>query len=313
MSNKIVFFGSPDFAVYSLLALYNSDFEVVGVVTQPAKAKGRNKIITDTPIAVCAKKLKLNLLSPTVFEENFIMTLQNLAADLFVVVAYGKILPPKLLALPRYGLINLHPSLLPKYRGPSPVQTAILNGDISTGLSIMKLDNKIDHGPILYQIIESVKTTDNNITLTDRLFRLGAEQLPTILQKYLKSDIKLTIQDDKAATYTKMLSKEDGLIDWTKEAKYIRQQILAYQPWPGAYSYCQNKLYKFLEVDISKEKLLPGQININKTNQQLLVGTGDWALEIKTLQMAGKSIQSAKNFISGNNLQGLFFTTNPKS
>lgn len=310
---KLVFFGSPSFASYSLSALLKANFKITAVVTQKPKFKGRNKILTATDLSVTASHYGLKIITPDVFDNKVILELKKLKADAFVVVAYGKILPPEIINLPPKGLINLHPSLLPKYRGPSPVQNTLLNNDKLTGLSIMKLDNKVDHGPILYQIIEPIKSTDNNQSLTDRLFALGANYLPKILFKYLNDELTPIPQDHTKATYTKMIKKEDGLINWQKDATTIRQQILAFQPWPAAYTYCQKKLFKIYLSKVIIGKFPPGKIKIDKKNTLLLVGTGKDTLSIEKIQPEGKNILNIKDFISGYNLDGLFFTTHPKT
>jgi methionyl-tRNA formyltransferase len=310
---KLIFFGSPKFSTYSLTALKVAGFEICAVVTQPPKIKGRNKILAETNISSVAKSMNLNVLSPTDFDENFINKLKNYHADIFVVVAYGKIIPLSVLNLPKKGTINIHPSLLPKFRGPSPIQTALLNGEKLTGISLMKLDKKVDHGPILQQIIEPITSDDNNETLSERLFQIGANNLPSTLLKYLNNELIPIPQNDKLASYTKMLKKEDGKINWQNKAQYIRQQINAYQPWPTAYSYCQNKLYKFYSATVVSGNLKPGQIKIDKKNKCLYVGTGNLLLAVETVQPEGKTILKIKDFILGYNLDQLFFTTDPKT
>ncbi len=310
---KLIFFGSPAFAVKSLQALINADFEILAVVTQPPKTKGRNKILAETDLSVAAKKMGLKVINPIHFDTETIKQIKNLQADLFVVVAYGKILPNDLINLPPKGLINLHPSLLPKYRGPSPVQTALLNNETLTGITIMKLDNKVDHGPILFQIPEKIKANDDFQTLLNRLFEIGAKNLPEVLIKYLNNELIPTSQDDTQATYTKLLKKEDGLINWQSDALYIRQQILAFKPWPATYSYCKNKLYKFHSAEVVAGTLQPGEIKIDKKNQKLFIGTGKSILSINAIQPEGKGILKIIDFISGYDLDGLFFTTHPKT
>lgn len=310
---KLVFFGSPFFASYSLENLIKADFHITAVVTQPPKIKGRNQVKTETDLAKIAQKYNLKTITPEIFNDDIFAELKNLSADAFIVVAYGKIIPQTILNLPPHGVINIHPSLLPKYRGPSPVQTALLNNEKITGVSIMKIDNKVDHGPILFQVSEQIKNDDNNVLLTDRLFQIGAKYLPDILWKYLNKNLTPQPQDDNLATYTKLIKKQDGLINWLDEAVYINQQIKAYQPWPTAYSYCQNKLYKFYKGKIIKGKLPPGKIIVDKKNRQLLVGTGKDLLSVDIIQPEGKNKLPIKDFILGYNLGGLFFTTHPKT
>lgn len=310
---KLVFFGSPFFAGYSLEALLKADFEIAAVVTQPPKIKGRKQTLTETDLAVIAKKHNLKIITPVEFNDNILKQLQELQADVFVIVAYGKIIPPNIINIPSQGLINIHPSLLPKYRGPSPVQTALLNNEKFTGVSIMKIDHKIDHGPILFQISEPIEPNDNNLFLTNRLFEIGAKYLPTILTKYLKKELIPYPQNHSLATYTKLIKKEDGQINWQNNAIYINQQIKAFQPWPSAYTYCQGKIYKFYKSKVIKGVLPPGKISVDKKNKRLFVGTGKDILSIEIIQPEGKNKLKVEDFISGYDLSGLFFTTHPKT
>lgn len=310
---NIVFFGTPEFSINTLKELISAHFNIIAVVTQAASAKHRSNKLIPSPIAKFADSLHIKFFSQAKIDDYLIDSLATLKPNLFVVVAYGNILPKKLLALPEFGTINLHPSLLPKYRGPSPVQTALLEGETQTGVSIMLLDEKIDHGPILSQITVPILNTDNAITLNKRLFDQGAVLLKNTLLKYLQDITIVAPQNHSEATFTKLIKKQDGLIDWSKRAELINRQIKAYQPWPGAFSFSKNKIYKFFSSNIIEQyDLKPGEVYIKKPDI-LIVGTGDKNLQILELQVAGGNRLDSKTFLRGLRENKLFFTTHPET
>jgi methionyl-tRNA formyltransferase len=310
---NIVFFGTPELSIKTLKELISAHFNIVAVVTQPASAKHRSNKLVPSPVAKFAASLPTKIFTQAKIDEYLIDSLAILKPNLFVVVAYGNILPKKLLSLPEFGTINLHPSLLPKYRGPSPVQTALLEGEVQTGVSIMLLDEKIDHGPILGQITLPISNLDNAITLNQHLFEQGAILLTNTLLEYVQ-DAKTAIpQEHSQATFTKLIKKQDGLIDWSKSAELINRQIRAYQPWPGAYSFSQNKIYKFFSSNITEQhNLQPGEVYIKKPDV-LIVGTGNKNLQILELQVAGGKQLDSKTFLQGLRDNKLFFTAHPEA
>ncbi len=236
---KIVFFGTPDYVVSIAEKLHQAKgIKLLACITQPERPVGRRKIITPSPVKAWAEKKKIPVLTPTEFDKEFTEQLAKISKkiDVFVVAAYGLILPKKVLRIPKKGSLCLHPSLLPKYRGASPVQEAIINGERQTGMTIFKMDEKIDHGPIVAQFEETIQPEDNSETLYQRLFEKGSEVLVTILPEYLKGKIKTRRQDDQAATYTKILTKNDGRINWSKSPQEIERFIKAMTPWPGAWT-----------------------------------------------------------------------------
>jgi len=310
---NIVFFGTPELSIKTLKELISAHFNIVAVVTQPASAKQRSNKLIPSPMAKFADSLHIKIFTQAKIDDYLIDNLTTLKPNLFVVVAYGNILPKKLLALPEFGTINLHPSLLPKYRGPSPVQTALLEGETQTGVSIMLLDEKIDHGPILSQITLPISNSDNALTLNQRLFDQGAILLTNTLLEYLKNTKTALPQNHSQATFTKLIKKQAGLIDWSKPAELINRQIKAYQPWPGAYSFSQNKIYKFFSSNIIEGcDLKPGEVYIKKPDV-LVVGTGNKNLQILELQMAGGKRLDSKTFLQGLRDNKLFFTTHPEA
>jgi len=227
MKPKIIFFGSDNYSVLVLNQICNDKrFKVVGISTHlsPSPVKDYAKILFEIKFTVTKK-----------FDQKFQKLMQEMKPDVGVLASYGKILPKAVLKIPKYGILNIHPSLLPKYRGPSPVQMAILNGEKETGVTIFKMDEKVDHGPILSQFIEEIKPNDTAQSLYERLFETGAKVLLTILPAYLKSQIELREQDHKKATYTKKLTRDDGKIDWKKPDSFNQRFIRAMYPWPGAW------------------------------------------------------------------------------
>lgn len=246
---KIVFFGTPSFVVPVLSALIKH-FEVISVVTSPDKKSGRTQTLKPSPCKQFALEHKLYTITPQKISNKDLLTEHNkpnlLPADLFVVAAYGKLVPNEILSIPKYGAINIHPSLLPKYRGPSPVQSAILNGDKATGISFMKMDAKMDHGEILSQIRYEIKQSDTFETLVTKLFHESAILLPQIIETFAKGKLHTYHQDESKATYTKMIQKEDGYIDIHNletglHKKVLDRRIRAYYPWPTTWTKWQMK------------------------------------------------------------------------
>ncbi len=296
---KVIFMGTPDFSVPSLLSLINNS-NVIAVVTQPDKKVGRKQAITPAPIKKVALEHKIEVLQPEKIKgnANFEKQIKDLQPDLIVVVAYGFILPQEILDIPKYGVINVHASLLPKYRGASPIQSAILNGDQETGVSLMLIDDQMDHGPVLTQ--ESLKINDNDTfeSLHDKLAQLGADLLAETLPKYIKGSIKPVTQNEKDATYCQLIKKEDGKIDWTKSAEEIERQVRAFNPWPGVFTFWKGKQLKVIKSKVIKSK----EHNVGeifKDNEMLAVACGKDTLEILELQIEGKKQMSAKEFLNG--------------
>lgn len=233
---RVLFFGTPEFAIPSLQQLHADGFNIIGVVTQPDKPVGRKQELTPSPVKIAALELCLPVFEPpTLKSDEAQQMLSALQPDLIVVVAYGKIIPPWLLALPKHGCINVHPSLLPKYRGASPIPAPILHGDTETGVTIMRMDEELDHGPILSQEIIQLDGTETGESLSKTLAALGAQQLSHTLNGYIAGTIKARDQNHDEATYTEILSREHGKIDWSQPAIDIERMIRAYYPWPGTW------------------------------------------------------------------------------
>ncbi|MDA1061034.1 MAG: methionyl-tRNA formyltransferase [bacterium] len=296
---KIVFFGTPDFATPFLEVLHNAGIEILSVVTQPNKAIGKSKTLSPTPVKKLAMELGLKVLQPSSKEE-LKDDLEGFQADFFVIIAYGMILPKEVLKMPKIACINIHASLLPKYRGASPIQEALLNGETETGISIMKMDEKLDHGPIYLVKRINVNEKDNLQSLKEKIANVGKDILVPALEDINDGILIAIPQDEKdqKPSYCTKVSKEDGLIDFKKSAKEIRNMIRAYTPWPGVYTKFNDKNLKILESEISARQLKPGEFRLE--NKVLEIGTNEGSLVPKKVQLEGKREMDIADFINGN-------------
>ena len=305
MSEKIniVFLGTPEFACPFLEKLAtDSRFEVKAVITQEDKPVGRKKLLTPTPIKELSQKLHLPIFQPIKLNKdpNLLDYLEKLSPDFFVVVAYGQILSSKVLQIPKIKAINVHGSILPKYRGASPIEQALLNGDSITGLSIMEMVKAMDAGPVYQKLELPITESDNNQSLRKKLSELGASQLPNLLIQILKGDLSATPQTEALVSFCQKISKEDGCINPTQQtAQEIINMAKAYSTWPGIYLKQKEKNLKLIQIELNNSASpTPGHFEIS--NNQLFLGTKKGTLEIKTLQLEGKTVQDTKNFLSGN-------------
>jgi methionyl-tRNA formyltransferase len=244
---RIIFFGSRDFVIPVIEAV-KENFDLEAIVTVSDQPVGRGYKLTPTPVKQHFQDQNVPIFDPEKLDEDFIRTLKNLEPDLFVVAAYGMFLPDELLRIPRFGVLNLHPSLLPKYRGPAPIQNAILNGDDETGMSFMLLDEKMDHGPIIYQTKLVITQQDNFETLGKKLFQHAAEEITHVISHFVKGQLPAKPQNHDQAAFTKLIKKEDGFfeIDNPPSSEKLDQMIRAYYPWPNAWTKWNNKIVKFL-------------------------------------------------------------------
>lgn len=299
---KIMFLGTPDFAAIPLRALARDPrFQVVGVVTQPDRPAGRGRAPEPPPVKRAALELGLPVLQPeTLRDPAAAEQLAAWQADLGVVAAYGEILRKSILAIPPLGYLNIHPSLLPRYRGPTPVHAAILAGDAETGVTVMRLDAKMDSGPILAQRRVPLPPGARNATLTQALFELGSQLLLDAIEPYAAGSLEPQPQDDTQASYCKMLEKRDGAIDWGAPAEQIERMTRAYDPWPGAQTSWQGQPLKVLAARAD-----PGWRGAEPPGTLLLrpggvaVATGAGALELATVQPAGKRALAAADWRNG--------------
>jgi methionyl-tRNA formyltransferase len=295
--------GTPDFAVPALEKLIDGGYEVAVVYTQPDKAAGRGRVVEEPPVKKAALRHNLTVLQPENFKSaETKRQLLELKPDTIVVAAFGQILPRSVLEIPAFGCINIHPSLLPKYRGVAPVPAAILNGEEFTGVSIMLMDKGIDTGPVLTSVHVPVLQQDTTETLMQKLANTSAQLLLDTLPGWFRKEITPQLQNNGEATYTKMLTKEAGEIDWKLPAVQIWRQVRAYQPWPGSYTRWQGKQLKILEaVPLTGE--VTGEagtvLNVNKNEAAFGVVTGDGILGVKKVQMEGKKAVTADEFLRG--------------
>ena len=300
---NFIFFGTPEFSVIVLKQLLKQKLKPSLVVTTEDKPVGRKQKLTAPPIKLFAQKNNIPILQGGRLMSN---DKEKLQTDLFVVAAYGNILSKDFLNIPTKGTLNVHPSLLPKYRGPSPIQASIINGDKETGVSIMLLDEKMDHGPILYQdIYEKDLDSITAPELTKELAILGGKLLSQTIVDWMNNTITPIPQDDKKATFTKIIRKEDGHIDWNKDAQYIERQIRAYAQWPGAYYFLKDKEGQSLRLKIQRAHIAKEKINKGKPGEVFTEGdmfsiqTGEGLLLIDEVQLEGKKTMSSQDFMRG--------------
>jgi len=297
---KIIFMGTPEFSVPVLNALLEN-YNVIAVVTQPDKKVGRKQALTPSPIKQVALANKIEVLQPEKISKNteFIQSVKVLTPDLIVIAAYGLILPKEILDIPKYKVINVHASLLPKYRGASPIQAAILNGDKETGVTIMLVNEKMDEGDILSQETITITNNDNFGSLYEKLSVLGMNILMETLPKWLNKEIKPQKQDESQASYCKLITKEDGKINLYSSPREIERRVRALNPWPGTWLNWNEKKIKLLKVKLLNVENKHQIGEVYKFNKGLAVECIEDALEILELQLEGKKPMAAIEFLNG--------------
>ncbi|MEK7781024.1 MAG: methionyl-tRNA formyltransferase [Verrucomicrobiota bacterium] len=304
---RIIFMGTPELAAVSLAALLREpSFQTIAVVTQPDRPKGRDLKLQPSPVKQLALAAGVPVLQPLkAREESFIAELRTLQPEIIAVAAFGQILPKSILELPRFGCLNVHTSLLPKYRGASPIQSAILNGDAETGVTIMKMDVGLDTGDILTQRATPIQDADNAATLHDRLAQLGAELLVQTIPGYAAGKIQPQRQQHELATHVAKIKKEDGRIDWTQPARGIWDRIRAFTPWPGAFTFLpgqpQPVLLKIWQAEVVSQNGAAGKVlSADKTG--IVIGCGEGLLRVTNLQREGGRRMNAAEFLAGHPL-----------
>lgn len=298
---KIVFMGTPDFSVQALESLIAAGHEIVGVVTQPDKMQGRGKKIKFPPVKECAIEHGLTVYQPEkVREESFVEILREMNADVFVVIAFGQILTKTILDMPKYGCVNIHASLLPKYRGSAPIQRVIIDGEQETGVTTMQMDEGIDTGDILEQVTVPIDKKETGGSLFDKLAECGAKLIVETLKKIEAGNITPVKQDDSKSNYAKMLKKEMGNIDFTKSADEIEHLIRGLNPWPSAYTKLMDKTLKIWDADVTEQDYegRPGEI-VEVDKNAFYVKTGNGTLKINELQLEGKKRMDTRSFLLG--------------
>ena len=298
---RVVFMGTPAFAVPSLDALLRHGHHLVGVFTQPDRRAGRGRRLRPSPVKEFARKHSLPVFQPATLRNNpeGCDQLIELKPDVIVVAAYGLFLPKVVLEAPRYGCLNIHPSLLPRYRGPSPVISAILDGEETSGVTVMLLDEGMDTGPILAQRKVAIGTGETADALTLRLFESGADLLVQTLDDWVSGLIAPSSQNDDEATITRLLKREDGLLDWSESADAIDRRVRAFTPWPGTFTSWKGKTLKVL-----RGKAVPGDYQavpgtVCGEEDRVVVATGSGGLELLEVQLEGRAKSGAADFARG--------------
>lgn len=299
---KVVFMGTPDFSVGALESIIQAGHEVVAVVTQPDKPKGRSSQMQFPPVKECALRHGLTVLQPVkVKTPEWVECLRQFEADIFVVAAFGQILSKEILDMPRYGCVNIHASLLPKYRGAAPINWAIINGEKETGVTIMQMNEGVDTGDILTKKIVPIAPKETAETLFEKLAKAGAELIVETLPKLENGEITPVAQDESQSSHVKMMSKSLGKINWTSDAVQIERLVRGLNSWPSAYTFYQGKSVKIWNCDVldNDTQVNPGTI-INVDKDSIEVATGNGVIKILELQLEGKKRMDAKTFLLGN-------------
>lgn len=314
---RIVFMGTPEFSVPSLNALIRSSHTVVGVVTQPDRPKGRGQELSASPIKQLALEHKIPILQPLKMKDPaFLEALAAWKPDLIAVTAFGRILPKVVLDLPSKGCINVHASLLPKYRGAGPIQWAIIKGERETGITTMLMDEGMDTGAMLLQDKISLEPDDTAGTLSVKLAEIGGRLLITTMEQWEKGSLTPTPQDHGRATMAPLLKKEDGLLDWTQSAADLANRVRGLTPWPGAYTFASEERWAIWRAAATEQHAggaTPGTVH-STTKDALLVATGKGLLAITELQPANSRKMTAAQYLAGHPLRtGLVLGSEPKT
>lgn len=312
---RIIFMGTPDFAVSTLEALYNAGFDVIAAVSQPDKPKGRHGILSPTPVKEKAMELGIPVLQPEKARDaDFTERIRELSPDLIVVTAYGQILKKELLCIPEYGCINVHASLLPRWRGAAPVQWSIIEGDKVTGVTTMLMDEGLDTGDMLLKKEVEIGPKETGGSLFDKLAKAGGELIVETIKRLESGELKREKQNEDLMTYASMLDKHMGKINWSREAVEIERLIRGLDPWPGTYSYFDKKMIKLWSADviedneeisresgIDTERAEAGSVVI-ASKKGLVIKTGKGFLKINELQPEGKKRMKAEEFLRGSRI-----------
>ncbi|MCD6550512.1 methionyl-tRNA formyltransferase [bacterium] len=301
---KIIFIGTPEFAAIILRELILSHLKPILVITRPDKPVGRKQIVVPPIVKIVAEKYNIDVIQTEEIGTKE-KEISKLKPDLILVAAFGHIIPKKILKIPKYGCLNIHPSLLPKYRGPAPIRFALLNGEKETGVTINLMTEKLDTGPIVAS--RKFKINDKKFTgqeLERELARMGVKLFLDILEKWINGDIKPVEQDESKASYTRIIKKEDGKIDWSKSAEEIERKVRAFNPWPSAFCYAGKKILKIWQASILKDNEKSPKGPIGKTflapNNKIAVKCKKDFLVIEELQLEGKRKVKVQDFLKGN-------------
>ena len=299
---KVVFMGTPAFAVPVLASVLDNGQNVLSVYTRSDRPAGRGKRVVQPAVKKYALERGLPVIQPSSLkrDQQAQRELAALGPDIIVVAAYGLILPGDIINLPRLGCLNVHPSLLPRYRGPSPVASAILEGDAVTGVTIMQLDEGMDSGPILSQRETPIGPDETTVDLTMRLFKMGAALLLEVLPPWERGEIRATPQDQSEATVTKRLTKGDGEVDWGRSAAYIARHVRANHPWPGSFTHWRGRLLRIIEASVSETEspASPGSV-VRLLKGRVGICSGEGVLEVRQVQLEGRRAVDVGDFLVG--------------
>ena len=301
MQRKIAFMGTPDFAVPVLKYIYQNGYEISAVYTQPPKKSNRGQKIEKSPVHLLAETLSLNIRNPSQLDKNKLEYeyIKNLDLDLVIVVAYGQIIPKNFLPLSKSGFINLHASILPRWRGAAPIQRSIMNQDKETGISVMKINEKLDEGDISHIFKINIADNDNAHSLSEKLSTLASNNISDIIDSILDEKINFKPQDHSKATYAKKIIKSEGLIDWNDTAENIIGKINGLYPYPGGYFLFKGKRYKILKAEKSFSKENPGKVITNDFE----ISCGTNSIKVLEIQREGKKPQKINEFLLGSQIQ----------
>jgi methionyl-tRNA formyltransferase len=297
---KLIYIGTSEISVLPLEKLIsNNDFELMAVVTQPDKPIGRKKIISPPPVKLTALNHKINVLQPEKISQ-ISKEIEKLSPDIVMVMAYAQLIPESILHIAKYGTINIHTSLLPNYRGASPIQAAIMNGDQTTGITFMLMDKGLDTGLILSQFVETIRPNDTTTSLSKRLSVLATENISNVINDFINKKIFPQKQDNDSATFVKELNKNDGMINWSEPSKKIERFIRAMYPWPVAFTTIDKTRLKIYSAEISPidvERLKIGTVTL--IEKKLAIKSGDRLIILIKVQTAGGKIMDSKDYILG--------------
>ncbi|MFO7262803.1 MAG: methionyl-tRNA formyltransferase [Bacillaceae bacterium G1] len=301
MNHRIVFMGTPDFAVTILEALVRSPYEVVGVVTQPDKPKGRKKVLTPPPVKEAAQRFGIPVLQPEkIRRPEAVEAVLAWRPDLIVTAAYGQLVPPALLQAPRFGCVNVHASLLPKYRGGAPIHWAIIRGEKETGITLMYMTEELDAGDIIAQRAVPIAWEDTVGTLHDRLKDVGAQLLVETLPALFAGTVRARPQDERLATYAPNIRRDDERIDWSRSAVDVYNQVRGLNPWPVAYTVYQDDIWKVWWVKpVAKDHDQPPGTVLEVSSESVVVACGQDAVELLEIQPAGKKRMAMADYLRG--------------
>ena len=309
---KIIFAGTPDFAAAALQACVDSRHRVVAVFTQPDRPSGRGQKINFSSVKQLAIDADIPVYQPKRLVHEQWQLLKDFKADVMLVSAYGLLLPKQVLNIPKYGCINIHASLLPKWRGAAPIQRAIIAGDEQSGISIMQMVEELDAGPVLQQFVCDIKPFDTGSSLHDRLAKIAANEIVNVLEQLQKNELTPVNQDESQVSYANKLSKQEANINWQQNAIDIERTIRAFNAWPVAYSYLNGQRIRIWEakLGVSTQKQAPGRV-LSTSKQGILVASGEGAVNLTRLQLAGGKVISAQDYLNAHEVCGQTFTSTP--